>query len=156
MLTGGRRDCLTVQVIYTYISLVHFVINASDDVPIYRQIMRQITEAVAGGRLAPGDRLASHRELSEQLVIAPLTVKKAYDELEALGFIESQRGRGTFVSDRPPKVSQAAQTTTLRNAARALLSQSYLAGLRLPDVIRLLRDADQELTNGPVQRHRKE
>lgn len=135
---------------------MHLVINASDDLPIYRQIMRQITDAIAGGRLLPGERLASHRELSEQLVIAPLTVKKAYDELESLGYIESQRGRGTFVADRPPKATSAAQATSIRHAARALLAQSYLAGMRLPDVIRLLKDADAELTNGPVPRHRKE
>ena len=65
------------------------MINAADELPIYRQIMRQMTEAIAGGRLKPGDRLPSHRELSEQLVIAPLTVKKAYDELEALGYIDT-------------------------------------------------------------------
>jgi DNA-binding transcriptional MocR family regulator len=60
-------------------------VNPSGETPIYRQIMRQITEAIAGGRLKPREKLASHRELSEQLVIAPLTVKKAYDELEASG-----------------------------------------------------------------------
>ena len=56
---------------------MQFVVNPSDDLPLYRQIMRQITEAIAGGRLQRGEKLASHRELSEQLVIAPLTVKKA-------------------------------------------------------------------------------
>ena len=73
-------------------------VNPSGELSLYRQIMRQITDAIAGGRLKPGDKLASHRELSEQLVIAPLTVKKAYDELEALRLHqETQRGRGTFV-----------------------------------------------------------
>ena len=70
---------------------MQLLVNPSDELPIYRQIMRQITEAIAGGRLKSGDKLTSHRELSEQLVIAPLTVKKAYDELEALGFIEIGR-----------------------------------------------------------------
>jgi DNA-binding transcriptional regulator YhcF (GntR family) len=69
--------------------------------------MRQITEAIAGGRLKSGDRLASHRELSEQLVIPPLTVKKAYDEREALGYIETHRGRGTFVSAELPEFDRA-------------------------------------------------
>ncbi|MES2523172.1 MAG: GntR family transcriptional regulator [Gemmatimonadota bacterium] len=134
---------------------MRILVHPADDLPIYRQIMRQIMDAIAGGRLAPGERLASHRELSEQLVIAPLTVKKAYDELEALGYIESQRGRGTFVADRLPRDAGAAQTAALQDAARALLSQAYLAGLRLPDVVALLKDADRELTNGPVPRHRK-
>ena len=59
---------------------MQLIVNPADGLPIYRQIMRQITEAIAGGRLKAGDQLASHRDLSEQLVIAPLTVKKAYDE----------------------------------------------------------------------------
>ena len=67
---------------------MNILINAGDDLPIYRQVMRQIMDAIAGGRLSGGERLPSHRELSEQLVIAPLTVKKAYDELEALGFLK--------------------------------------------------------------------
>ena len=74
--------------------MMQLVVNPSAELPIYRQIMRQITEAIAGGRLKAGQKLASHRELSEQIVVAPLTVKKAYDELEALGFIETSEGAG--------------------------------------------------------------
>ena len=127
-------------------------VTPSSELPLYRQIMRQITEAIAGGRLRRGDRLASHRELSEQLVIAPLTVKKAYDELEALGYIETQRGRGTFVRAALPKNARARQLGHLEEAARRLLSQAYLAGLTLPDAMGLLEDADRELRGvGPVQ-----
>lgn len=132
------------------------MVSPGDDLPIYRQIMRQITDAIAGGRLASGERLPSHRELSEQLVIAPLTVKKAYDELEALGYIESQRGRGTFVCARLPKVSRAARSTQILHAARALLSRAYLAGLRYEDVLKLLADADRDLTDEPAPVRRKE
>ena len=135
---------------------MHIVISAGDDLPIYRQVMRQITDAIAGGRLTSGDRLPSHRELSEQLVIAPLTVKKAYDELEALGYIESRRGRGTFVCARLPKVSRATRNTQVLDAARALLSQAYLAGFRYADVLKLLADADRDLTDEPAQSRRKE
>jgi len=135
---------------------VQLIINPADELPIYRQIMRQITEAVAGGRLKSGDRLASHRELSEQLVIAPLTVKKAYDELETLGYIETQRGRGTFVSAHLPELDRADQTGQLQQSARRLLAQAYLAGLTLPDAIALLNEADRELTEGPASVPEKE
>src|ERR1700748_416700 len=104
---------------------MNITVHASDDLPIYRQIMRQIMDAIAGGHLRGGDRLTSHRELSEQLVIAPLTVKKAYDELEALGYIESQRGRGTFVSENLPELDRAEQKARLHQSARGLLSQAY-------------------------------
>jgi GntR family transcriptional regulator len=124
---------------------VHLIVNAAADLPIYRQIMRQIEEAIAGGRLAPGEKLRSHRELSDELVVAPLTVKKAYDELEALGYIETQRGRGTFVCAKLPKPDRAEQRQRLAVAARSLMSQAYLAGLGLPDALDLVREADAEL-----------
>ena len=135
---------------------MHLIVNSADELPIYRQIMRQIIEAIAGGRLKPRDRLASHRELSEQLVIAPLTVKKAYDELEAQGYIETQRGRGTFVSAHLPEPDPADQASHLQESARRLLAQAYLAGLTLAETIRLLREADRQLTEGPSVAHEKE
>ncbi len=135
---------------------MHLVVNPSDELPLYRQIMRQVVDAIAGGRLESGDKLASHRDLSEQLVIAPLTVKKAYDELEALGFIETQRGRGTFVSARPPQVDRSVQLGHLQQASRQLLSQAYLAGLGFREVVKALEAADRELTQGPQAHHRRE
>jgi GntR family transcriptional regulator len=128
---------------------VQLLINASDELPIYRQIMRQITEAIAGGRLKSGDKLASHRDLSEQLVIAPLTVKKAYDELEALGYIETQRGRGTFICAALPQPNREEQTAHLQATARKLLSEAYLAGLTFSELVQTLEQADRELTAGP-------
>ena len=132
------------------------MINPSDELPIYRQIMRQITEAIAGGRLKSGDKLTSHRELSEQLVIAPLTVKKAYDELEALGFIETQRGRGTFVRATLPQPDREKQIGQIQAAARKLLSEAYLAGFGFPEVLKALEEADRELTEGPAAPQEKE
>jgi len=134
---------------------MHIAVSTSDDLPLYRQIMRQVMDAIAGGRLTPGDRLLSHRELSERLAVAPLTVKKAYDELEALGLIESQRGRGTFVAATPPKVSRAAAADQLAQGARALLASAYLAGMHYSDVVAALAAADRELTDGPPHERKK-
>jgi GntR family transcriptional regulator len=127
---------------------MQILVNPADELPIYRQIMRQIQEAIAGGRLKPGDKLASHRDLAEQAVIAPLTVKKAYDELEALGFIETQRGRGTFVCARLPRASLADQRAHVRDAARKLLSQAYLGGMGFDAVVKILKEADSDLSRG--------
>lgn len=115
-------------------------VHPGDELPIYRQIVRQVVDAIAGGRLRPGDKLLSHRDLSETLVIAPLTVKKAYDELEVQGLIETQRGRGTFVSARPPERAPGEKLDRLRDPAQRLLSQAALSGVPFSEVIDLLRE----------------
>jgi GntR family transcriptional regulator len=127
---------------------MQLIIHPGDELPIYRQIMRQITDALAGGRLKGGDKLPSHRELAEELVIAPLTVKKAYDELEALGFIETQRGRGTFVCAKLPKVRPAEQRKQIEASARKLVAQAYLAGLDFDEISEILKEAERELRQG--------
>ena len=119
-------------------------ISSGDELPIYRQIIRQMIEAIAGGQLKGGEQLPSHRDLSEQLVVAPLTVKRAYDELETLGYIETQRGRGTFVRRKLPAVNRANQLDGIAKTARRLLSEAYLAGIGFPDLIRFLEEADRE------------
>src|SRR5580704_9117990 len=120
--------------------------------------MRQITDAIAGGRLKPGEKLTSHRELAEQLVIAPLTVKKAYDELELLGYIATQRGRGTFVAAKLPPVNHVDRREQLKQTARKLLSEAYLSGLNFKDVVKILQEADRDLVVGrePVPQDTKE
>jgi GntR family transcriptional regulator len=118
-------------------------VNAGDELPIYRQIVRQITDAIAGGRLRPGERLQSHRELAVQLVIAPLTVKKAYDELEREGLIVMQHGRGTFVSETVPVPDAARSRERLRDAAQRLLSQAALSGVPFAVVLDLLEEVQK-------------
>ncbi len=115
-------------------------IHPGDELPIYRQIVRQVTDAIAGGRLAPGERLPSHREMALQLVIAPLTVKKAYDELEREKLIATQRGRGTFVSESLPAIDPVLKRERLRDAAQRLLSQAALSGVPYQEVLDLLEE----------------
>jgi DNA-binding LacI/PurR family transcriptional regulator len=69
-------------------------------VAVYRQISGQIARLVSRGRLKPGERLPTHDDLAKDLGVHPLTVSKAYSELQARGLIKQQRGRGTFVRAR--------------------------------------------------------
>ena len=119
---------------------MHFVIASGAELPIYRQLMRQITDAIAGGRLRPGDKLGSQRELAEQLVISPLTVKKAYDELEREGLIRSEHGRGTFVTANASPAGARQQRERLRQEARRLLHRARLAGVSYEDLMALLEE----------------
>lgn len=124
---------------------MHFVIASSAELPIYRQLMRQVIDAIAGGTLRAGDRLDSQRDLAERLVISPLTVKKAYDELERQGLIRSERGRGTFVAAAASPADSAQQRALLRDEARRLLNRARLASISFDDLSRLLAETRDEL-----------
>ena len=119
-------------------------VTPGDELPIYRQIVRQIGDAIAGAQLSPGQKLPSHRDLAVQLVVAPLTVKKAYDELERAGLLETSRGRGTFVSQRAAPAAPSEARERLREPARRLLAQARLLGVGLDQVRRVLEDVEEE------------
>lgn len=66
--------------------------------PIYRQIGDQIRRLVAGGQLAAGTVLPSVRDVAATYAINPMTVSKAYSQLEAEGVLERLRGKGMAVA----------------------------------------------------------
>jgi GntR family transcriptional regulator len=75
-----------------------FRINPSSGVPIYLQLMEQVKHAIETGALQAGDQLPGIRPLSEEMVMNPNTVAKAYRELAHEGVIELRHGAGAFVS----------------------------------------------------------
>ncbi len=74
------------------------IINHSSIVPIYEQIVDQIKTLIRDGELKENDNLPSVRSLAKELKISALTVKKAYDNLEAEGFTVTIHGKGTYVA----------------------------------------------------------
>lgn len=74
------------------------IINTSQMVPIYEQIVDQIKMLIRNGELKENDNLPSVRTLSKELKISALTVKKAYDNLESEGFTVTVHGKGTYVA----------------------------------------------------------
>jgi len=122
-----------------------FTIRQSDPLPIYRQIERQVIDAVLQGRLSPGDKLPSHRDLAQQLVVAPLTVKKAYDTLEAQEVIETKRGLGTFIRNPLPRVSAGERRHRLKEMAERLLLEAGGAGVSWQDLLEILEESERQL-----------
>jgi GntR family transcriptional regulator len=75
-------------------------VDRTSGVPLGTQLIEQVTKAVEEGRLEPGDRLPSVRELADSAGVNVNTVRSAYSRLEAEGFVRSEHGRGTFVAAR--------------------------------------------------------
>ena len=82
-----------------------FTLNPSSGQPLYLQLIQQIRHAIETGVLQYGDVLPGVRTLSQQLVISPNTVVKAYSELEHEGLLELRHGSGAYVSGRSAKKS---------------------------------------------------
>ena len=70
--------------------------------PLFRQLDRQLREAILSGRLAPGTRLPSSRVLARELDVSRISVTTAFDQLIAEGYLEGRRGAGTFVATALP------------------------------------------------------
>ena len=66
--------------------------------PMYRQVTDQIKDAIAGGDLQADELLPSIRELALALGVSVITIKRAYQDLEAEGLIRTRRGMGSFVT----------------------------------------------------------
>ncbi len=120
---------------------LHIHIQAGDDIPIYRQLVKQVEAAVITGRITPGERLPSQRELAQELVIAPLTVKRAYDELEASGFLRMERGRGTFAC-APPQLSQDDASEEIRQALRRVVELAWHHQVDLKQIQQMLMETE--------------
>ena len=75
-----------------------FQIKTSSGVPIYRQIIDQVTRLVASGHLKAGDELPSIRRVAGYFEVNPMTISKAYSLLEAVGVLERLRGKGMIVA----------------------------------------------------------
>ena len=76
---------------------MNLIVNHSSMWPIYDQIADQVKDQIMHGKLAAGEALPSVRTLAKELKVSALTVKKAYDTLEAEGFIHTVHGKGSFV-----------------------------------------------------------
>jgi GntR family transcriptional regulator len=74
-----------------------YTVDPRSGVPLYLQLIEQITRAVALGTLAPGEQLPTVKALALDLTINPNTVARVYRELERDGVIETSPGRGSFV-----------------------------------------------------------
>lgn len=98
-------------------------------VPPSQQLVAAVLDAIAGGELAPGDKLPSVRGLAGQALVNPNTVTKAYRDLEHLGATEGRNGSGVYVTAAGPEVAKAirlAETlATFRSAAELALRAGH-------------------------------
>ena len=117
-------------------------INYRDPRPIYEQIQAELRRLMLTGALPPGSRLPSVRELAGQLAINPNTIQRAYNELEAEGYIYSVAGEGSFVSGTAD--ADAVRRETLRADVKKLLNELRYLGVTEADAAALIEEVYEQ------------
>lgn len=120
---------------------MHIIISNSGEQPIYEQIAVQIKNHILSGVLSPGEALPSLRLLAKELRVSIISTKRAYEELEREGFIQSVPGKGSFVA---PQNLELIREERLRQAEEKLREAvdiaraSGISGEELSEILRLL------------------
>ena len=92
--------------------LLPVALETKGEAPLHRQVYRELARLILAGRLAPGSRLPSSRDLARELGVARNTILSALDQLASEGYVEGRRGSGTYVAadlpDKTPLATEAA------------------------------------------------
>ena len=109
------------------------------DLPIYSQLVEQIKLAIASGAFAPGERLASVRDLAAQAGVNPNTMQRALQELEREDLVFSQRTSGRFVTEDAEAIGRVKRTLA-EDRIRELLAALGALGYGGEEIISLIRE----------------
>ena len=107
--------------------------------PIYDQIYSQIKDAIVSGQVAAGEALPSIRALAKDLRISVITTKRAYDELEAQGLINTVAGKGCFVAEPDLALFREQSLYLLEDHLAAAAELARTCGLSESELAELLR-----------------
>ena len=118
---------------------MRIIISNSSSEPIYEQIARQIKAEIIAGNLEEGAALPSIRALAHDLQVSVITTKRAYDELERGGFLDSVGGKGTFVAAQNPAFLREKRMNVVEEKLAAAVAEARLLGVGLEELNEMLQ-----------------
>ena len=118
---------------------MELIIRNTTNQPIYDQIYSQIKAQIIAGKLSPGEALPSIRALAKDLRISVITTKRAYDELEADGFLYTVAGKGCFVAEPDLALFREQSLHLLEDHLAAAAELARTCGLSESELAELLR-----------------
>jgi len=121
-----------------------FRLDLHSGVPVYRQLIDQITAGIASEGLTPGDQLPTVRQVAVDLAINPNTVSKAYRELEIRGVLETQQGTGTFIGTQKIKRDLVEHRRQLDRLVGEFVARAGAAGFSVRDLIDELKELQSD------------
>lgn len=124
---------------------MEIIISNSSGKPIYEQITDQVKSQIMSGQLKAGDALPSMRALAQSLRISLITTKRAYNDLEAEGFIETVAGKGSFVAAQDPELLREANLKLAEESIRLAVEVAKRGGIskdELTEMVDILYESD--------------
>jgi len=118
---------------------MRILISNSSDKPIYDQIVDQMKSLILKGDLTEGEALPSIRNLAKELQISVITTKRAYEELENEGFIETVRGKGSFVAEENKELFKEKKLKMIEDKLEEAVTEANALGLTEEEVIDMVK-----------------
>jgi GntR family transcriptional regulator len=116
-------------------------IDAQNGIPIYEQIIRQVTIAIADGSLSPGEHVPSVRELATRLAVNPNTVVRSYRDLQSQGILVQVRGTGLAVAPEAQAKCRDQRLSLIRESLRSVFEEAWRNRIS-KDELRTLCDSE--------------
>lgn len=113
------------------------VSNSSPD-PIYEQIKKQIKSQIINGELDEGATLPSIRKLAKELQISVITTKRAYEDLEREGFIDTVTGKGSFVAAQNKEFLREKRMKIVEDKLGGAISEAKMLGIGIDELKEML------------------
>mgnify|MGYP000627733959 CR=1 FL=1 len=115
------------------------IISNASPKPIYEQIGQQIKAQIISGELKEGDPLPSIRKLAKELHISVITTKRAYEELEKEGFIDTVGGKGTFVALQNKELLREKRMKSIEDMMSETVSTALKLGITYEELQEMLQ-----------------
>ena len=120
------------------------VVSPLNPDPMYKQVTDQIKDAIAGGILKPEEKLPSIREMTRELGISEITIKRAYADLEHEGYIFTRSGLGSFVADVSKEKMKSEKLAEIRQELIRILKSGEKFDISSDDIIEAIKEKGVE------------
>lgn len=118
---------------------MNIIISNSSQEPIYEQIAKQIKSNIIKGEIGEGEMLPSIRGLAQELQISVITTKRAYEELEREGFIETVPGKGSFISSQNKELIREKKLKLMEEKIAGVIEESRDLNISVEDLIEMMK-----------------
>ncbi len=116
---------------------MNIIIKNSSGRPIYEQIYTQIKDLILNGTLREGELLPSIRGLAKDLRISVITTKRAYDELEREGYVNTVGGKGCFVAGTNRELIREENLKKIEEHLQAISRLAKSCGITKEDLLEM-------------------